>query len=256
MLKEERHEQIVKMLQAHGSIEVSQLCNLFGVTDMTVRRDLEHLEDIGMVVRNHGGATLSKNVLLLEQPHETRLNIAKEEKEAIGRAAAKLIESGQKIFINSGATTLYLAKAIDNTKKLIVGTDSIRIAYELSTRTNLTIISIGGEMRHNTYSCDGYFAENMILQLRFNTCFFGITGIGNDGNLYAGSLSSQSKYHALFKSTRRKIALADHTKFGNEDFACVGNIKQMDCLVTDSQAPDAMVKKIRDLGVTVIIAES
>lgn len=256
MLKEDRKKQIASLLHTRGYVGVAELCKTFDVSNMTIRRDLDEMEAEGVIARTHGGANLSDSNLLLEEPFQLRLNTNIREKEAIAREAVKLVESGQKIFICSGTTTFCLAKEIDNSKKVLVGTDSLMIAVDLSSRTNLTIVTIGGEIKKNTFSCDGYISESMIRQLRFSTGFVGVCGIGSDGELYVGSLSAQGKCHAIFNSVKTRVILADYTKFGIEDFSCIGNIRDIEYLVTDTKAPEHILKKIREMGVNVLVAQA
>jgi len=166
-----------------------------------------------------------------------------------------MVENGQKVFISSGSTTYCLARALDNTRQLIVVTDAINIASELLTRTNISVISVGGELRKNTFSCVGYFAEEMIKQLKCHIAFLGICGIGENGELYSASALEIGIYRAILQSSKKLVILADFSKIGNDDFACIGNLKDVHCLITDSKAPKNLLSKYAEMGVEIKVAD-
>ncbi len=253
MLKEQREEHILKLLEQHGSVEVSQLCNLFNVTKMTIRRDLDALENQGKVTRTHGGAVLNNTDILLEKPLYVRLNTNTEHKDRIAAKAASLISDGEKIFLSSGTTVFSLAKQLDNARRLLVVTDGLNTALELSKRTNISIIVIGGELRNNTLATTGSFAEDMIRQFKFEAAYMGVTSISADGSLYHGSLVEIGLYKVLAEISKRRIIMADSAKLGKDDFVCVGKLRPGDTLITNDEAPPELIKTYRDLGVDVIL---
>lgn len=255
MLKKDRLDQIIKLLQSKGVVEVSALCRIFRVTEMTVRRDLDELSEKGLIIRTHGGAILSEDNILVEQPYEARLLLNSEKKEAIAKAALDIIKDGQKIYLDSGTTTLALARAIDNTQRLVIITNAINIAMELNMRLNISVISIGGELRKNALSCTGHFAEDMIKKLRVDLAFTGVGGLGENGELYSGSIVEAGVKQLLMEISNQTVILADSSKIGHEDFVSFGNLKDIDYLITDSKAPAHILDKYREMGVQVIIAD-
>ena len=255
MLKKDRLDQIIKLLQSNGVVEVSQLCRMFDVTEMTVRRDLDELAEKSLIIRTHGGAVLPEDNILVEQPYEVRLLQNSVEKQAIAKLAVDFIEDGQKIYLDSGTTTYFLARALNNSHRLIVITNAINIAAELNTRTNITVIQIGGELRKNALSCVGYFAEEMIKQLKVDIAFLGVSSLGPKGELYSGSMAEVGIKRAILESSRKTIVLANSNKIGNEEFVYIGNLKNVDCLITDSNNPDPLLEKYREMGVQVKVAE-
>ncbi len=251
-MKEKRKEQIMTLLTDKGSVEVSELCKIFHVTTMTIRRDLDELRNDGRIARSHGGAILSDYNTLLERPFQTRMNINQEKKLAIALSAASLLEDGQKIFISSGSTTYLFARSLDNSRKLLVATDALNIASELVTRTNISVVLVGGELRSNTLSITGTFAEKMIRQFRYQRGFIGVTSIGSDGTLYSGAVVETGIYAAIFETVKDVIILADSTKLGVEDFVGVGNLGKGYTLVTNNDAPQSLIKTYRHLKANVI----
>lgn len=254
MLKEQREEQILQLLEQHGSVEVSHLCNLFNVTKMTIRRDLDKLEIEGKISRTHGGAVLNNTDILLETPLYVRLNTNTEHKERIAKRATTMISDGQKIFLSSGTTVFALANQLDNSRRLLIVTDGLNTALELSKRTNISIIIIGGELRSNTLATTGSFAESMIREFKFETAYIGVTSVGADGSLHHGSLVEIGLYRVLREISKKLVIMADSQKLGRDDFVVVGHLKPGDTLITDSDASAEIVKLYQDMGVEVILA--
>mgnify|MGYP002622803425 CR=1 FL=1 len=252
MVKSRRQQQIIDILRSKGYVEVHELCIMFNVTNMTIRRDLDELEKKGVLIRSHGGAMLPEKDILAENPFEIRLNHNKEAKLAIASVAVTRLADGQKIFIGSGTTTHYMSQKIDNSRRLIVVTDAIHITSELLTRPTITLIQIGGDVRSNTHSATGFFAENMIRQFKFKSSFFGVTGIGDDGQLYVGSVVQLSIYQAVIESSSNITVLADSSKIGTEDFISIGRLSRKYTLITNKDAPEKQLKQYMKLGAEVI----
>ena len=253
MLKEERQRQVLEILRTKGRVEVTELCQVFNVTNMTIRRDLDDLERAGLLIRSRGGALLSDTNMLVEHPFNIRLNEKKEQKMAIASAAAGSIKDGRKVFLGSGTTVWYLAQRIDNSRRLIIVTDAINIAAELVTRPSITIIQIGGELRPNTYSTVGAFAEDMMRQFICQHAYIGVTGIGLDGSLYVASVAEAGLFRTVFETSHSIYVLADSSKLGVEDFVIIGKLQTNYTLITDSGADPALVANYQNMGITVVV---
>lgn len=255
MLKQERQEQILQLLQQWGRVEVRQLCSRFGVATMTIRRDLDELAEAGQLSRTHGGAVPQGTDILREAPFAVRLGRATSRKAAIARAAAARIQDGEKLFLSSGSTAYYLAQQLDSRKRLLVVTDGLNAALELSQRPNLQVLVVGGELRSNTLSTTGSFAEAMLEQFSFDAAYLGVTAVGPEGRLYHGSLVERGLFQALLPRARRRVILADSGKLGREDFVAVGQLEIGDVLITDTGAPASQLQAYRNLGIDVCTTE-
>ncbi|MFH0797746.1 MAG: DeoR/GlpR family DNA-binding transcription regulator [Candidatus Omnitrophota bacterium] len=255
MLKSNRQKEIMKVLQTKGSVEISQLCRIFGVVEMTIQRDLSELIQKGGIIRVHGGAILPEDNILSEPPFDIRNRKYQQEKEAIARAAFDMIEDGQKILLDSGTTTFSLAKIIDNSKRLIVVTNAINIASELNVRSNVSVLSLGGNMRKNTLACVGHFTESMISNLKVDITFLGVGGISETGKLSGGSVAEVGVKQAMIEAGKQIIVLADSSKIGREEFVLITNIKNVDLLITDSKAPEKIINRYKKMGVEIKIAD-
>ncbi len=254
MLKDERQKQILNILRSNGHVVIDELCQIFNVSNMTIRRDLDEMEAQEQLIRSHGGALLPDTDILIENPFYLRLDQNRERKKAIAAAAAGFLSNGQKIFIGSGTTTYYLIQKMDNSKKLLVVTDAINISQELVNRSAISVLQIGGDIRSNTLSATGVFAENMIRQFRFKYSFMGVTGIGCDGQLYVGSVAQLSNYQAVLACSEHLVILADSSKLGHEDFISVGKLSDKFTLVTNSDADSDLINSYKDLGTNVVLS--
>ena len=253
MLKQLRHEKILNLLKSKKSVEVTSLCGDFNVTEMTIRRDLDELASKGLVVRTHGGAVLPGFSQIHEAPFDVRIVSHMAEKEVIAREAFKYMNPGEKFFMNSSSTVFCLARMLDNEKSYLIASEATNIANELNTRKNISVIQIGGELRKNTISCVGFYAEEMIRGFSFDTAFIGINGLDDEGRFYCGSMQETGIYHAILDSSRRVIVLADFSKIGRTDFARIGNIENIDLLITDRGADPSILKKLKDKGLEILV---
>lgn len=255
MLREERLRQITQMLQLYGKVEVNTLCRAFGVTEMTIRRDLNTLVNQEVAVRSHGGAFLPPNSIFSERPYELRISHNLPEKQAIAHEALKLIEDGQKIFFDSSTTVLCLARLITNSLNLLIVTDTISTALELNSRHTIKIMCLGGELRKNTNSCCGAFAQSMLSAMHFNIAFLGVPHISRNGILSTSSDVELPIKRAVVENADKVVLLVDHSKLGDPDFLVQGHIRDIDVLITDDKMPEEFLSTCRNEGVEVIVAD-
>jgi len=251
MLKDLRQSQILDLIRSKGSVEVGEISRAFGVAEVTVRRDLDDLASCKRIRRTHGGGMLLGSRASSETPLDARLNERRQEKEAIARCAIGMIREGQKIFLDSGSTLFCMARLMDNSKRLTVVTNAINVATELNLRTNISVISVGGDLRKNTLSCVGYFAEEMVAQLTLDCAFLGVGGITPDGYLCEVSALEVAVKRAVIRAAKQVVVLADYSKIGTKEFAQTAGLKDIDVLVTDAKAPRELCARYRKMGVAV-----
>ncbi|RYV52116.1 DeoR/GlpR family DNA-binding transcription regulator [Pengzhenrongella frigida] len=206
-----RRADIITMLQDRGFQSVNDLASNFGVDSSTIRRDLDKLEAQGLVERTHGGVILAHGGTLPATQPET-LHAA--EKEAIGAAMAERVLDGQTIFVDSGATTLEVARHL-NHARLTVVTNDLRIGLEISSKPSMHLVFIGGELLAGSYAMWGPISIQQIENLRVNVAIFGADTVMEDG------IYSTSSYEIELKRKMRSIAseaffVADSSKFGRE----------------------------------------
>lgn len=254
MLKNERLSQIQTMLNEYGKVEVNNLCRIFNVTEMTIRRDLNELEEKHLAIRSHGGAIAPPDNTLSERPYNMRINSHLKEKEAIAKAALPLIPDGSRIFFDSSTTVYCLARLITNNQNLVIITDTLSTALELNTRTNINVICLGGELQKNTNSCAGMFAEQVLDTMHFDFAFMGLYGISADGSLSTTSTNEFSLKRKVMERSDHIVIMIDSSKLGAPSFLHMGHISQVQTLITDSGMPKSFIETCEKANVKVMIA--
>lgn len=254
MLKNERISQIQTMLNEYGKVEVNNLCRIFDVTEMTIRRDLNELEKKHLAIRSHGGAIAPPDNALSERPYNMRINSHLKEKEAIAKAALPLIPDGSRIFFDSSTTVYCLARLITNNQNLVIITDTLSTALELNTRTNINVICLGGELQKNTNSCAGMFAERILESMHFDFSFIGLYGISADGSLSTTSTNEFSLKRKVMERSDHTVIMVDSSKLGAPSFLHMGHVSEAQTLITDSNMPESFIETCQKAKVEVIIA--
>jgi DeoR/GlpR family transcriptional regulator of sugar metabolism len=242
---------IVSQLAEHGEVTISDLATTLDVSEMTIRRDLELLELEGIARRVRRGAisTVSRSH---EPAFAIRATQATDEKRAIGRAAAELIEEGETAFVDVGTTTLELARNLAKRRRLTVVTSSIRVAAELGHSVEIRVIVTGGTLRHGELSLVGPSAEDPFAELNCDVAFLGVAGVDALKGLTEYNLDDTRIKRAALSSARRCIVLADRSKLGQVALASVAPLSAVDALVTDAGPDHATVAAATDMGIQVI----
>jgi DeoR/GlpR family transcriptional regulator of sugar metabolism len=249
----ERHQLILRRLESEGRVSVSELGALAGVSEMTIRRDLEALEQSGALSRVHGGAVPAQSQSY-EPPFAARETRNSEAKQRIGKAAAALLHDGETAILDAGTTTLEVARALRGRRNLRLLALSLHIADVLVDEQGLTVMVAGGVARAGERSLIGSLTHRAFEDLSFDTLFLTVGGIDLQHGLSEYNLDDAAIKRAAFASARRRIAVADATKLGKAAFARIAPIEQLDVLVTDSDASPAFLDEIRGAGVEVVIA--
>ena len=249
----ERHQLILQRLEADGRVSVSELSHRVGVSEMTIRRDLETLEQAGALSRVHGGAVPSQSQSY-EPPFAVRATRNLAAKQRIGKAAAALLHEGETAVLDAGTTTLEVARALRGRRNLRLLALSLHIADHLVDEPGLTVMLAGGIARPGERSMIGWLAEQTFENLSFDTIFLTVGGIDLEHGLTEYNLDDAAVKRVAFASSRRRIAVADASKLGRTAFARIAPIEQLDVLVTDAAASNTFLDGIRDAGVEVVIA--
>lgn len=227
-----RHEQIVKRLSVSGEASVQVMAEAFGVSVMTIRRDLLLLEQAGRLTRTHGGAVLSK-VGIVEFAFERKGKEKASEKRAIAREAASMIQPGMSISLDSGTTTLEVAKAIAGTDSLTVLTSSLAIASELYAYENIDLVLLGGRARRGSPDLTGWLTEENSRRFRVDLAIVGADGVNRDG-AFTSDVDVTRVCQAIIAGAERAILVVDHRKFERPSFAKFASLKEIDCIITDT----------------------
>ena len=250
-----RQQQIIEAVKFYRQVSVAELSNRFNVSEVTIRRDLQELADEGILERTHGGA-LATSRSAPEMPVIHRMSQKGQVKESIGRAAERLIEDGESIFIGSGTTTAYLARHLIDRKGLTVVTNAVTIATELASAEDITIVITGGVMRTSELSLVGHITEQALKEVRVDKIFIGIPAISIEKGLTNDFLPEVMTDRTIIEMAPELVLLADHSKFGKVGSAYVAPINSITTLVTDLQTDPAILQDLKDLGIQVIVANN
>jgi len=253
MIKEIRWQKIQKILTTDGKVDVSELSEMFAVSEMTIRRDLTAMGQKGLIERTHGGAVLAREHNLLQAPILMRITEHLEEKQSIARAAAQLIKHGEKIYIAAGTTAYWVARAIANRTGLTVLTNSLPVANLLALSKDMEVIIVGGFLHRNEYSMVGHFAVDMVKDLRLDKVITGTGGIHPDYGLTNEYPQEMMMDRSYFNISDNIIVVADHTKIGRVTTCRTADVSKIRTLVTSRLASVEIVNWIRQRGVEVIL---
>ncbi|MFM9278313.1 DeoR/GlpR family DNA-binding transcription regulator [Paenibacillus jiagnxiensis] len=251
MLVAERYEKIVQLVNERGSIRVSELSALCEVTEETIRRDLDRLEEAGKLRRSHGGAVSVKDEQP-ELPFSEREIMHAEEKRRIAEEAVKLIQPNDRILLDASSTAWYMASRLPDVP-LTVLTNSIRVATELSGKEKVDVISTGGLLAKRSLSYVGPLAERSLDAYYVDKLFLSCKGV----HLTRG-VSESNELQARVKQKMVGIAdqvilLADASKFGQQAFTHVMDLKQADSMITDRGIEDKVLAGLAELSIPVTI---
>jgi DeoR/GlpR family transcriptional regulator of sugar metabolism len=234
-LARQRQTQILERVREEGAVRVADLVRSLGVSDMTVRRDLEVLHERGLVEKVHGGATAIEGSSLFEPGFTVKSSLMQVEKALIAGTAAGLVTPGTAIAISAGTTTFALARRLTDVPGLTVLTNSVPVADVLyrDGRSDQTVILSGG-VRTPSDALVGPFAVEVIRSLHVDTVFMGSHGIDYRTGLTTPNILEAETNRALIEAGRRLIVLADHTKWGIIGISSVARLEDADTIITDS----------------------
>ncbi|MFX3633338.1 MAG: DeoR/GlpR family DNA-binding transcription regulator [Candidatus Pristimantibacillus sp.] len=249
MLVAERYEKIVQLVNERSSIRVSELSDLCQVTEETIRRDLDRLEQAGRLRRSHGGAVSIKD-LQPETPYAEREIIHADEKKRIAQEAIKLINPRDRIVLDASTTAWYMASNLPDIP-LTVLTNSIKVAIELSGKEKIEVISTGGLLASRSLSYVGPLAERSLDAYYVDKLFLSCKGV----HLERG-ISESNELQARIKLKMIGIAdevilLADSSKFGVQAFTHVAELNEVHRIVTDRHLPEQTISQLTDRSISV-----
>lgn len=253
MLKKKRQAHIMEVLIKEEAMSVSELAELLDVSSVTIRKDLNELEQAGKLYRSHGKARII-NPFTLNRSVSEKEKMAPEQKDAIGREAAKLIDRDDSIIIASGTTVHALARNIKPIHRLTVVTASLQVSVILSQDESNDIIQLGGMLRHSSLSVVGQYSKSILENCSFSKHFIGVDGIDFNYGFTTTDMREAELNQQMMRAAQKVIVLADSTKFGRRGFAKIGNIEDIDMIITDSGINPNVVKQIKEHGIEVVIA--
>lgn len=253
MLADQRREEIVELLRENGSCRVTELAKTFNMTEQTIRQDLETLEKLNVVKRQHGGASIS-NYSSFAGSIQLERRTHMEEKQKIGEVAASYVKSGDSLILDSGTTVTEMAKHLVNLKNLKIVTPSLNLTLILGKEPTNSIVMTGGEFKAPTLSLTGIQAAAIFDNLYVEKLFLATGGFSLNSGLSYPSFSDIPLKKAMIESAKTVYLLADSSKLELLQFASLGYTGNIKYLITDDKVQPEYVKKLQEVGITTIIA--
>jgi DeoR family transcriptional regulator, aga operon transcriptional repressor len=250
-----RRENIVALLREQGSVQIPALAKRFHVSTQTLRKDLNFLDSRGICTRSSGGAILSRGA---PSPTEEALDVKRtlfaDEKVRIGRAAAALINDQDSVLLDSGTTSLQIARHIEPNTSLFAVTNDVGILNELVARENVQLVFLGGTLRRKNLSFYGTQTERALEDLHVNKLFLAADGCDFEKGITTHFEPEALLNRMMCRAASEIIVVADSSKFGRICLHKIIEPRQIDKLVTDAGIADADREALTRIGVEVIIA--
>ena len=252
----ERQDHIAHLVEEAGRVHVRDLAARFGVSTVTIRKDLAVLETEGSLVRTHGGAIVAKR-RAPEPAFDLRERLQQDEKARIGAAAAALVRDGESIVMDASTTALAVARQLRERggwSQLTVITNGLRLASELAGSPGVTVLMLGGRVRWEALSVVGQLGDGLFDRINVQTAFVGAAGFTLESGLSDATDEEAQIKRAMVAAARRIIAIVDHTKWERAAFATFCHTVDIDLVLTDDGAPAAMVRDLTERHIDVQLA--
>jgi len=250
MLAIERKNAILAKLSIEGKVLVNDLSREYGVTEETIRRDLEKLEKDGLAKKTYGGAVINEN-FKIDLPFNVRKQTNVKSKQYIAAVIASMINDGDYIMLDSSTTALDVVKSIMYKKRITLITNSIEILLKLSNKPDWTVISTGGVLKESGLSLIGYQAERMVSGFHVDMSICSSKGIDSEMGITDSNEKDAEIKKAFFKSAKKKILALDSSKFDKISFVKVCDISDVNIIVTEKKPSDFWVEHFRQAGVEI-----
>jgi len=248
----DRRTTILKQLEKDDQVSVSELSRQFNVSEVTIRKDLKHLEKKNILIRSRGGAIKHSLINVDLSIYDRRRQNIKL-KEVIGAAAAKMIFNGETILLDTGTTIMELAKHLPKKIDITVITNSVDITFRLAEHPNIRVLMPGGILRRNSLALVGEQAAESLRGFYCDKYFLSADGIDIQRGMMTTNIEEASLARINIRNSKKVFALIDSSKFLSKGITTIAPLTEVDTLITDDGIPTAILKEIRGLGVNVIV---
>jgi len=254
LLVEERRRLIVELVERAGRATVEELAARFKISPVTIRADLEALARNAAIVRSHGGA-LPAPAHAVDTPLSIKETRHHAQKRLIGQAAARLVEDGQTIILDSGSTTIEIARALRQRKwsELTVITNGLHIALELGAIPAIRVMMLGGLLRASSQSLVGSGAEQMLAQLSADRLFLGVDGIDPEIGVTTPDPQEATLNALMIRVSREVVGVFDSSKFGQRSLSVIAPLSGLHKVISDTAAAPEYVEALESAGVGVTL---
>ena len=248
----DRRAEIMKQLEQEEQVNVFELSRQFNVSEVTIRKDLSHLEKKNILIRSRGGA-MKRSILNIDLSIYDRRRQNIKLKAAIGAAAAGMISNGETILLDTGTTVMELARNLPKKIELTVITNSIDITFRLAEFPNIRVIMPGGILRRNSLALVGEQTAESLRNFYCDKYFLSADGVDVEKGMLTTNIEEAALARINMKNSQKVFALIDSSKFQSKGITAIAPLDQIDTLITDNGIPSHILKEIRDLGVNVVV---
>ena len=247
----DRQKQLLEHLGETGTCSIDELCRLFDVSEMTIRRDLSSLQQEGLLIRTHGGAKLTESAFF-EISFAAKTTQFVQEKRQIAERAAEMVSDGDRVIVDSGTTTGHLTRCIRD-RRITVVTNALNVASDMIDNKQIDIHVCGGTLQRGSLTLVGPLATRSFESLRCDRLFLGVEGIDQTGTMTVPDIEETLVKQAMMKAAREVIVLADHSKLGRNSFGVIGSLSSVTTLITGRQADEDMLASLRKYTDVVVV---
>lgn len=248
----DRRDEIIRLIQENGKVRVEELSATFKVSSVTIRNDLSYLEKKGVIDRVYGGA-LARVAVAYDSALTEKAKLHMDEKRRIGAKAAEMICDGDSIVLDSGTTTLEIAKRIKDRRDLTIMTNAVNIATELAGSPQLSVMLTGGRLRENSFSLLGPQAEAVLKEFYFDKLFLGVDGFDLEFGLTTPNQLEAHLNAVMLTISKEVIVVTDSSKFGRRGLCRIGGPENLNRIITDTGISQEYRDSFRDTGIEVIL---
>ena len=254
LLTEERRREIIAMIDRQGRIMISEVSRHFEISSVTARTDINVLAERNLLVRSHGGA-IRKHDPSADAPLEVKESLHHDEKVKIGEAAAALVREGQTVLLDSGTTTLEVARALRQQKltRVTVVTNSLTIAWELSPVPDINLIMVGGMHRPISRSFAGPQAQKPLADLRVDHLFLGVDGLEPEVGPSTPDILEAELNATMIRSAREVTVVTDSSKIGRSSLSTIAPITSVNRIITDRGISGLHKEILEGKGIKVLV---
>lgn len=252
MIKQQRQDQIMRWLEENDTMLVSVLAEALDCSMMTIRRDIDELEQMSLVKKIHGGVMIHKQDG--KQPSfDRRIVENPTEKDRIGKAVARMIKNGMSVFFDAGTTPLKVAKMVPADIAITAITNSLMTAVELCTKPNITAIMLGGELHHSSFSAVNNIALDIAGMFKTDLAIISTKAVDVESGLYETTLPLIEIKRTIVRQASKVILAADYSKFEERAMCLSVDMDDVDVIVTDNKIEQVYVDKLRAKGKEVVV---
>lgn len=247
----DRRVKMIDLLEIEGQLKVSELSKKFRVSEVTIRNDLAHLEQKGLLIRTRGGGIKNQRVNIdfhLSEKAKRHLT----EKQKIGKRTAELIKDDDTIIMDSGTTTLEMAKHLSHLKNLTIITNALNVASQLINYPQINVIMLGGMLRHSSLSMIGPIAEANIRNYFCDKLIMGVDSIDSQYGISTPTIEEAQLNKLMIEISKEVIVITDSSKFLRKSFAYIAPVNVINTIVTDSNIPQEEYKNLINAGIEII----